>query len=280
MSGPAPFAPRRLLVALDASAPSQAALEAAVAWARRFGAEVVGLFVRDALWAHLAAHPAARHVDAASGGARPADPDAMAEAAGALGRSVRRRLEALAQRSAVRATFHEVQGQVSAEVVALATSCDLVCAGRTGWRGGSAGRLGSTALALLASERTSVLLLSAGQSPERPVALVLAPGADSRRALSAALALASDDGGRLSLLLAGEAGAERDRLEQEALTGARERGLVVSVTAVDGLSGPAIARALQGRPCRTLVLPADLLHGPAQARDLLGSVACPVLAVR
>lgn len=53
---------RRILVALDTSPSSQAALEAAVALAERLNAEVCGLFVEDVDLLRVAESPYAREI--------------------------------------------------------------------------------------------------------------------------------------------------------------------------------------------------------------------------
>ncbi len=279
MNAAAPFAPRRLLVALDASEASQAALEAALALARRFRAELRGLFVRDVAWEAVAAHPAVLHVDPLSGGALRAGPAAMQEAVHARRESLRRRLVALAGGESLRVTFHEAQGRVTAEVLAQAAACDLVCVGRTGWSGRGAGRLGSTARAVLTAGSACVLLVEAGQRPEpgQPVCVALVPGPAGRRALEAAAALAADDGGRL-LLVVEAGGAETDLAG--ALARARALGLTVDVRAVAGLDGPTLARVAPAAEGSTLVLPAELLTDPDRAAALFGALRRPVLVVR
>jgi nucleotide-binding universal stress UspA family protein len=62
---------RRILVALDASQPSLAALEAAVELATRLKAELLGLFVEDVNLLRLVGLPFAREINLSSAAVRP-----------------------------------------------------------------------------------------------------------------------------------------------------------------------------------------------------------------
>lgn len=274
------FPPRRLLVALDASAASLTALEAALALARRYGASVEAVFVEDARWGATAGHPGARHVHALSGAGRSAGAEAMAEAAAALQHEARRRLTALATRARVQATFRALRGAVEGLLLEASGEADLVCLGRTGWGSRGLSALGRTAQALLASSGAAVLLLRAGESPERPVAVWLPCERPSEAALAAALALAREDGGRLLVLLAGGAPEEREQARRTVEAAAATAGVTPHLLPVPGSSGEALAAALRGLEVRTLVVPADVLSAEGGAGACLAAVRCPVLAVR
>ena len=71
---------RRILVALDASQHSLAALEAASELAEALKAELVGIFVEDVNLLNLAGLPFVREVGYPSGAARPLDSPSMERA--------------------------------------------------------------------------------------------------------------------------------------------------------------------------------------------------------
>ena len=246
---------RRMLVALDASAPSLAALSAAVQMAARLGAEVAGLFVEDEDLVRLGGHGAARIIDSSSSASRAPDAAEMGNALRAMARAARGALEQSAARARLTWSFRVARGRVAPEVVAAAAHADVVCLGRAGWFGARGARLGSTAAAVASSSPSHVLLVrDFGDLADAPVVLHDGSGAGSR-ALDLALELCARDGGRLVVCVPRELAAH---LEPEIERRAAERGVTATIRA---LGEPPAARG------GLLVLPASV------ADDALPQVA-------
>ena len=140
---------QRILVALDASPHSLAALEVASALADTLKAELVGIFVEDINLLHLAGLPFAREVRYWSVTDRPLDTSSMERELRLQAEQVKQTLAVVAGRRQLRWSFRVVRGQVAAELLTAAQEADLLALGRASWGATRRVRLGATARALL-----------------------------------------------------------------------------------------------------------------------------------
>jgi Universal stress protein UspA and related nucleotide-binding proteins len=149
---------RRILVALDASPHSRAALDLAVQLAADLEADLEGLFVKDENLIRAAQLPFAAEVRTHS-----VSPKALND------RRVQRRLrrqsdqaeavlQAATEQAPVSYDFRVVEGQVTRQLLRAAEEADLVALGKTSTQS-SRRRLGTTSEALLAESSTPVLVL-------------------------------------------------------------------------------------------------------------------------
>lgn len=218
---------RRILVALDASPHSLAALAAAVELSVKLQAELLGLFVEDVDLLRLASSPYARGLLLPSAKDMAVDFAAMEREFKAHAELARRALAAAAERANVKWAFRTVRGSVPSEILAAAAACDLIA---LGWRGWSLKKpqVGSTAAAS-ARQTIPVLLLSAGNMhAERPVLVWFDGTSESKRAVLAAADLASLRSHKLTVLLppAGSKSAEGLQQQVENLLTGKELQLV------------------------------------------------------
>jgi nucleotide-binding universal stress UspA family protein len=273
----------RLLVALDSSEESVAALETALGLARRLGAEVSGVFVEDAAFSSLGTLDEAVVLDPRTGAARSPDPSAIGREFRALAARVRRSLEDRASRARVRAEFRVVRGAVGAALLAAGEEADVVFLGCAGLPAAIRPRLGRTARAVLDRSRAMVLVAPARPSAVVPVVAIHLGGDCSRDAVRAAAAVS---GGARLLVLAGEfrdggTGPSRG----EAARDLRECGTAGEVREVQEAGSRGLAAAVRSVRAGLLVVPADagtrlgrLL--PEVIESLLSLAGCPVLVVR
>ena len=136
---------RRILVALDASPHSNAALEAAAALAGPLQAELAGVFVVDAELLRLSALPAARETGLTSAQRRTLDPESMERALRLQAERARKSLEDIARQHRLEATFRLMRGNVLAELLSAARETDLLAMGlleRAGALGANQGATG------------------------------------------------------------------------------------------------------------------------------------------
>ncbi|MBV6434215.1 MAG: hypothetical protein IANPNBLG_04460 [Bryobacteraceae bacterium] len=207
---------RRILVALDTSPSSQAALEAAVALAERLNAEVCGLFVEDVDLLRVAESPYAREILYPSAEEGRLTRGGIEKRLRVQGEQARRALTAAAQRANVPCTFLSVRGKVSSELLAAAEKTDLVAIGRLGWSMGARLRIGSTAMDLVASSGP-VLLLSEYRAPAPPHLLLYFDGSpEASKALQWAAEVAGSDSGRLTVLLAAKDEEQAEQMREQA----------------------------------------------------------------
>jgi nucleotide-binding universal stress UspA family protein len=216
MRQPAPtFVIRRILVALDASPHSLAALEAAVDLAAKMDAELLGLFVEETALLRLAEIPCAREVLYFSFAGVPLTRASMESKLRAQSEQARRALAAAAQRAQVAWAFRTARGKVASEVIAAASGVDLLALGTGGWSVGPRRRAGSAALEIAASS-LSVLLLPQREVPENPHLVVYYDGSPAaQRGLLAAVGLARAGMDGITVLVGPQNPVEVMKLEKD-----------------------------------------------------------------
>lgn len=202
---------RQVLVALDASSHSLAALRLAIELAAQANAELLGLFVEDTRLLHLAKSPHARRVLYPSAKQQPLNGAGMEEMLRAQAEQARQALLSLAGHAQVRWSFRVVRGEVTTEVLAAASDADVLVLGRTGWSLAQQLRLGSTALAATRKAPRALLLVPCGVQFRRQV-FVLDDG--SHHSLASGAQLAAAYGNRLVVLIAADEAF--DSISQEA----------------------------------------------------------------
>jgi nucleotide-binding universal stress UspA family protein len=269
---------RRILVALDASSPSHAALEEAAALAAELHAELSGIFVVDAELLRLSALPMARETGLTSAQRRTLDPQAMERALKAQAEAARATLEATARRHRLQSTFRLSRGNVVSELIEAAAQTDLIAMGVIGHMGLAGKRLGSAARGVRARSRCSLLLTSRIHVGGTVVA-VTDGGADSTAAVELADQLSRGREVDLVVLVCGTAD-RREALTAELEQRLRDRPSAATLEAIDPDAGCVGLRgALSRHGCGLLITGSDceLLAG---RDDELCALDCPVLLTR
>lgn len=280
---------RRILVALDASRHSLAALDAAVELAARLEAELLGLFVEDINLLRLAGLPFAREVHFPSAVARQLDSPHLEQELKRQASQARRALKAAAEQAQIGWSFRVVRGQVTPEVLAAALDADLLTLGMASRPVTRRVRLGSTARTAAAKAPRSVLLLQHGLNVGLPVLVTFDGSAPARQALATAARLAETakegDGAGLIVLLLGRAAepdaSRAETVEQEIADLLSGRGLAVRFRRLPGAVVSNLVEAVRRERGGLLVLGGEepLLQGEA-IQALLDEIDCPVLLVR
>ncbi len=270
---------RSILVALDASPQSLAALEAAADLASSLNAELVGMFVEDINLVRLAELPGTHEVGASSASTRPLETGPLERQLRARAERARRSLMRIAERFNLRWSFRVARGSIETELLEAANETDLVILGRAGWSGRR--RLGSTARALLSQAPRRALVLEAGERLQPTLMAVYDGSATAIRALETAADMALQRRGRL---IVGIAGSDEDQIsqhEREAQEWLGQRGLQAQLRRLRRADSSELAQMIQAREDCMLVLPGEsaLLRGKPLA-EALGDFKCPVLVVR
>lgn len=209
---------RKILVALDASKSSFAALDAAVALAASMEAELQGVFVEDTELLRAAESPFARELAYPYNRPAPLDRSMVERNLRSQAETARSALAGAAEKARVPWTFRSVRGHVTPELLAAAEAAeaDLIAIGRMGWKWGSL--LGSTARDLTGCPVPILLLSEKGMPPSRHPVVYFdeASPEDTRRAIQFAAELAAPDSGNLTVLLPAANPAHADKLRQQA----------------------------------------------------------------
>jgi nucleotide-binding universal stress UspA family protein len=274
---------RRILVALDASAHSLAAVEAAADLAAAMQAEMEGLFVEDINLIRLASLPCTREVRHTASLAS-LDLEQMERALKAQAAEARQALAAAARRAHVQWSFHVARGRVAHEVLAAAAAADLVTLGKLGRSRSPQARLGSTVLRVLAGAPVALLLVEQWRVRAhglRPVLVVYDGSEGAGRALQAAVRLAEASGVNLTVvLLADDSDAIRD-LKLAVAHSLEGRSIEVRWQALASAEGHSLLQIIQSDDAALLVLSLASSRLPqATVGKLLDHIRNPVLLIR
>jgi nucleotide-binding universal stress UspA family protein len=196
---PAAERAHRIVVGLDASPDSEAALRAAVLLASALEAEVHGVFVEDERLLRAAALPCSRQLWPVTGSAAAFDPLALASLLRWQARQAERLLALVASARGVTWSFRVLRGPVAEAVMEAARSADLLVLGRTSAPAVRRTGPGRTAVEVAERAARPVLLLGARGAPdaiERAADDVLATlgGGAERDGLSSAARATSGEG--------------------------------------------------------------------------------------
>ena len=189
---------RRILVALDATPHSQAALEAAAELAASLDAELIGVYVEDVNLLRLAQLPFARETRFPAAATTRLELPEVEQRLREQAQRAQAELARLAERKAVRYSFQVRRGQVGNTLIDL--EADLLVLGRVSHVLAGTARLGSTARTALKRSGQAVLLTDQAALRPGPITLLFDGSAAAERALAVAEALA-EPAGPLHLLL-------------------------------------------------------------------------------
>ena len=267
---------RRILVAVDGSDQSLAALEAAATLAAQLEAELEALFVEDADLLRLADLPCGRVLSLLLLEAERTDRERMErqlrlQAARAQD-AVRRRAAALG----VRASFRAVRGEVVSEILAAAAGADLLTLGKAGRGRVRRVSSGSTLQAALAAGRP---LLVAGDPSWAGQGLLAVY--DGSAAGARARELASGSGQEQNTVILARWAAEAEQLAARAREQLAGPGVSAGLSYSWGEPAAAILAAVRRTRPALLLLGLEAGDGDGQERAarILERVNCPLLLV-
>jgi len=263
------FEIRRILVALDTSPPSMAALKAAAELAGRLRADLLGLFVEDTALLDLAESPYACEFLYPAALQAPLSRASMESKLRALSERARRALAEVAEQAKVRWSFRVVRGQVTSEIIAAASEFDLLAMGKIGWSLGPPTRMGSTARGAAASAIPVLLLPGRALLPQAGVLVCYDGSLASRLAVLAAAQLARPSTSRLTVLLAARDQGRAAELRREVVALLEGKNLQVRYRQVGVPEGGNLLREVREEKADVLVLSSrDLLRDPATLETL------------
>jgi nucleotide-binding universal stress UspA family protein len=274
---------KRILVALDASPHSLAALEAAVELAARFQAELAGLFVEDENLLRLANLPFVQEVGLFSAHRRRVEIRELERQIRGLGRRARSVFIRTTERIQITRSFRVVRGSVLSEVLNAASEADMLVLGRAGWSLLQRERLGSTVRGILPERFGMALILKEKTCLGVPLAVVYDGSPAAERALDAADILRQqpeDDNKLLIVLLLAEEEQKIRNLQRQAAARLAEREAVARYHVLTSTNVLPLVDILQAEDCGMLILPTRgfALHSSALVQ-LLEQLELPVLLV-
>jgi nucleotide-binding universal stress UspA family protein len=271
----------RILVALDTSPHSLAALEAATELAALLQAELVGLFVEDADLLRLASLPFARELLYAGQAEKRMDGLAMERALKAEAEQIRRALQTSAGRRQVQWSFRVARGRVLHEVLMAAEEVDIVVMGQAGRRPGPSARVGTTARAIASQAPRTVAFLRPGSRLEKPVVVVFDASRNAVATLTIGARLAEQDHRNLMILLSAPIPEESARLREQVGRWLSLHGLSARTAELRQADPHDVIDALRRQGGRLLVLGADSPLAREESLDVLfRELGHPIIVAR
>ena len=272
---------RRLVVLVDASHASRAALEEAADLAAHSGADLVGLFVEEEDLLRSAALPFTTEIGPTSGAMRPMDPARIEKRLRAQAGEVQKLLRRLSERHAITASLEVARGRVVAQALAYITPEDLIVVGRRSQSPWHPRRIGSTVRHLIREGSLKVMVLGEIAVNESHPTLVLFDQPEAgTRALATALRIARRNGLELTVLLPPTDPETLADLRRRAETWLANRGIEADIQVLASTSPTELARMALARSGRALVVSrsSPALAGEA-GEQLVEAVAPPVVFV-
>jgi len=268
---------RRILVALDASPDSLAALKIASQLASLYGAELIGIFVEDINLIRLAGLPFAREIGRYSAILRPIDKIQIERQLRAHSRWIESILASIAVEKNLQWSFRTFRGAITDELLSAARDTDLILLGRSGWSGRR--RLGSTARQLAVQSPIQAMILSRQLSPRTKLLLIYDGSELSQKELEAARILGENiESPDVVLLAASSERADQLRSEVEStLVGLQN----LKYFWLRSLDLERLSQILSSEGCELIVLPATSPHFDVDTLlGVLDESKCAVLIVR
>jgi hypothetical protein len=270
-------APKRVVVlALDASPHSLAALEAGAEVAVAMHAELRGVFIEDINLMRTAELPFSQAVSLA-GSVAPLDREAMRHGLQRRADIARIALQATAVRMRLIWSFDVVRGSVADELLRASTLADLMTLGRSGWSQHRAG-LGSTTRSLLEEGSSSLLFAEHGQKLGTPIAVIYDGSDAARRALGIAASLVRGGSGQVIVILDRNAPEGRAHEASTLLMGLGVTG--IKFQNLLRIDAQALSDVLRSSQTKGVLIPASAGIDSKGIARVLELVRCPAMVVR
>jgi nucleotide-binding universal stress UspA family protein len=272
---------RRILVALDTSTHSMAALEASARLAATIEAELIGIFVEDINLLRLAKLPFSKEVTWPAAARRALSEDEMEQELRLRASQARRALAYAAEEAETEWSFRTVRGTVTEEVLNAALEADLLSLGRASRPLTKRVRLGSTARAAADRARRPVFLARKGVDPQQPIVVTYDGSPLGMRGLAAAVQMAQTNESNLIVLIMADEVDDAPQLAEEASAWLDKRVAHAEYRYLPNDDSENLAFELKREECGLVILGGNspLLQGAA-LRHLLDDLDCPVLLVR
>ena len=282
MSEPASeFEVRRILVALDASEQSLAALNSAVVLAVELGADIEGLFVEDTNLVQIAMLPVARRILFPSAKEEPLDKSLMERELKTLARRAQSSLAMMAEHYGIRWSFRVVRGKVTIEVLSAASGSDLLAVGRCGWSLARRIQLGSTAQNATINAPGALLLVKRPLAVDRPVMVLFDGSPPAVQTLKAAMRFIGAIQSRLTIFLLPDTPQDVTVLERQAIRHMKGKDVEVDFRPIPAADALRLADAISREDGGLVVLGRYYKHlAEKEIQHLVRLVSNPVLLLR
>lgn len=268
---------QRILVAVDTSSHSRAALRAAAELAQQLEGQLHGLFVQDETWHKISKMPSVVSVNELTGRTQTLEEQYLKEQIKRLKRRLRRRLKTVSRENRIPHTWKTVQGRVEEEILRAAQEADLITIGRRGSSFPEKRKLGSSAKTIIRTAEKPVLILKKGLRLGNSITAIYDGSEESQQGIKVALRMAQKNESTLTILVLGndpEAQNNRDKKLENTIEAAP-----VSVN-VQFLHNPTVwtlTHAINRRSSGLAVIPKNQPLLQASLEELVYQLQCPLL---
>ncbi len=271
---------REILVAIDASAHSQAGLRAAAALAKLMEANIRGLFVHEEHWSQISKLPAITSINELTGKTDTLEEEGLEKQVDLLKQRLRRQLESISKKNKITYSWETTRGPVAEEILEAAKKADLITIGRCGRSLPLKNKLGSTAKAIIQKADKPVLLLKKGLNLGNTITVVFDASEQSQKGLNLALSLAQKNSGKLSVLVLNkdqEIEAQRNRKLEKIV---EKADIPVTVTVLNNPSRWQFLNVINYQHSGLLVIPKDQSFLQVDSLETtLEYLNCPLLMI-
>lgn len=269
---------RRILIALDASPASLAALDLAAELAGRYKAELLGIYVEDINLLRSAEIPFAKEIGFYSAISRSIDSPHIERELRAHARQVERLLESIAEKANLRWSFRRSRGVIHGELLEAAEETDLIILGKTGWSGRD--QIGSTAREIAIQSPIQSLILLHKVRKGTPIMVAYDGSSTSQKTLSAAR-LISTEGSPLIVVIIADTRERAENLQAEVKESVQDTDQQVEFHWFAKLKGERLHQLALISGCDVVVLPTESeSFDPETLVTMLNKADCAVLLVR
>lgn len=195
-----PICVNRILVSLDSSKHSFAALHAAIDLAHHYDADLRGVFIEDTALLGLADMPFRQEVGEYSANVREISPDGITRGIFVQSRWVVRTFRKLINRTNLSGEIAVLRGAVNKTITQESEKCDLLILGKSGTNPLPSRRLGSTTKAMIRHQQIPLLLVEEDNRLGYPMIVLFVESNTGQTALETASDLL-DPGQTLIILL-------------------------------------------------------------------------------
>lgn len=269
---------REILVAIDTSTHSQAALEAAVALAKTMEANIQGLFVHDEIWNRISRLPSTRAVNALTGDVLPLENDTLEDQISILRNRLRRKLEYLSNRKQVKHSWNFLRGNVEDKILEAAENADMITIGLKG-HSARKKKLGSSAKTIIQKADKPVLILKEGLHLGTTLTAVYDASEESQKGIRLALKIARKNNSTLKVLVVDNNPKALEQRNKELEKILDDTNVSVKVELMEGTDLGSFLNSINKQHSGLLIIPKSQ---PLLARALetvLIHINCPLLMV-
>jgi nucleotide-binding universal stress UspA family protein len=271
---------RKILVAIDTSGHSRAALEAAATLARITEAQVHGLFVQEEQWNCIGQLPSLSAINELTGHSQALEEGSIEQQVELLKQRLHRQLRTVSRQHQINHSWQTARGKVAEEILEAAKEADLITIGRRGRSFMRKSNLGSTARAIIRKADKPVLILKKGLELGQTITVVYNASAESQKGLRLALSIAQKNESKLWILVMDENSGGSEQRDKTVEQMVEDASVPVNVTIFQKPNVGQFLNVVNYQQSGMLVIPKNQSFLQGDALEItIEHIQCPVLLI-